>query len=203
MRQHDQRAGERVGAAPSSRGLVHVAADDPAAQPRGERLEVLPVRAGHPVGVVAIVGVGPRATHHPVVQTLTADAEAVLRPVLRPHNVAIDRGRDGCDDLTHGSSFVRVRHIRPSRTPRLIGGAHYPRAMAPHNGTRDRARSELHSTGDGTHTPDAVPCSRTSAVGSSCQRASARHRYSACVVARHPGPDRWMIAPSLGGCGNL
>ena len=76
-------------------------------KPLGERLVVLPVRAVHTVGVAAVVGVRPRATHHPVVETLAPDAEAVLRPVLRPHDVAVDRGRDGCDDLAHGSSFVR------------------------------------------------------------------------------------------------
>jgi len=46
----------------------------------------------------------------------------------------LDGGRDGCDDLAHGSSFVRVRQIRPSHTPRIIGGAHHPRAQALTNG---------------------------------------------------------------------
>src|SRR5512133_1483194 len=140
--QHNQRAGEWIGAAPGARGVVHVAADDPAAKPVGDRLVVLPVRAVHAVGVVAVVAVGPRATHHPVMEALAPDAEAVLRPVLRPHDVAVDRGRDGCDDLAHGSSFVRVRQIRPSHTPRIIGGAHHPRAHALTNGnSRSAARS--------------------------------------------------------------
>src|SRR5829696_4573553 len=78
-----------------------------AAQPLGERLVVLPVRAAHAVRVAAVVGVRPRATHHPVVETLAPDAEAVLRPVLRPHDLAVDRGRDGRDDLAHGSSCIR------------------------------------------------------------------------------------------------
>ena len=51
------------------------------AKPLGGRLVVLPVRAVHAVGVAAVVGVRPRATHHPVVEALAPDAEAVLRPV--------------------------------------------------------------------------------------------------------------------------
>src|SRR5215207_1351928 len=43
--QHNQRAGEWVGAAPGAGGVVHVAADDPAAKPVGDRLVVLPIRA--------------------------------------------------------------------------------------------------------------------------------------------------------------
>src|SRR5215207_569754 len=54
--QHNQRSGERVGAAPGAGGVVHVAADDPAARPLGERLVVLPVRAVHTAGVAAVVG---------------------------------------------------------------------------------------------------------------------------------------------------
>src|SRR5215207_2300932 len=140
--QHNQRAGEWVGAAPGAGGVVHVAADDPAAKPVGDRLVVLPIRAVHAFGVVAVVGVRPGATHHPVVEALAPYAEAVLRPVLRPHDVTVYRGRDGCDDLAHGSSFVRVRQIRPSHTPRIISGAHHPRTQALTNGnSRSAARS--------------------------------------------------------------
>ena len=69
---------------PGAGGVVHVAADDPAAQPLGERLVVFPVRAMHTVGVAAIIGIRPRAAHHPVVETLALDAEAVLRPSCGP-----------------------------------------------------------------------------------------------------------------------
>src|SRR5262245_44801795 len=128
MGQHDQRAGERVGAAPSPGGVVHVAPDDPAAQPLRERLEVLPVRAVHAVGVVAVVGIRPGATHHPVVQALAPDAQAVLWSVLRAHDVAVDRCRDGRDNPAHEvPPSSGVRQIRPSRTPTVIGAAHHPR----------------------------------------------------------------------------
>ena len=96
----------------------------PDARPSVSAVVELLVRRRASVGVVAVVGVGPRATHHPVVQALAPDAEAVLRPVVRSDDVAVDRGRDGCDDLAHGSSFIRVRQVRPSRTPRIIGSAH-------------------------------------------------------------------------------
>src|SRR4029453_12299104 len=138
--QHNQRAGEWVGAAPGASGVVHVAADDPAAKPVGDRLVVLPVRAAHTVGVVAVVAVRPRATHHPVVEALATDAEAVLRPVLRPHDVAVDRGRDDCDDLAHGSSFVRYGRSDRLTPPESSVVRTHPRAQALTNGNSRKAR---------------------------------------------------------------
>src|SRR5829696_4939431 len=43
--EHNQRAREWVGAAPGAGGVVHVAADDPAAKPVGDGLVVLPIPA--------------------------------------------------------------------------------------------------------------------------------------------------------------
>jgi hypothetical protein len=41
-------------------------------------------------------------------EPLAALAEALARPVVRPGHVAVDRGRDRCDDLAHVAPFLAV-----------------------------------------------------------------------------------------------
>jgi len=104
VREHDQRAGERVGPTPRAGALVHRAADDPAAQTLGEAVEELLVGAVHPLGVVAVVGVGPRTAHDPVVEALAPDAEALARVVVRPDDVPVERDGDGGNGPGHATN---------------------------------------------------------------------------------------------------
>src|SRR6266498_4094224 len=76
------------------------------------------VGAMHREVVTAVVG--PRAAHHPVVQALSALAQAVLGSVIWSGDETVDRRGDGCDDLAHGSSSVVCREDRPDRGRRLI-----------------------------------------------------------------------------------
>ena len=48
--------------------------------------------------------VAPRAAEDPIVQSLAALAQAAARPVVRPGDVTVKRGRDACRHLRHRSS---------------------------------------------------------------------------------------------------
>src|SRR5690348_2120190 len=118
---HEQGPGERVGPAPRAGRVVHAAADHRGRYRRSELVVELLVGAVHREFVAALVG--PRPAHHPVMQALAAPAQAILRTVVRPGDVTVNRRGDRCDDLAHGSSSVECRQDRLGRGPRLIASA--------------------------------------------------------------------------------
>src|SRR5205807_2371584 len=65
---------------------------------------------GLPAGLVVVA---PGAAEDPGVQPLAAFAEALPRPVVRPHEIAVERGRDSGGDLGH-------RRIFPQRRRRCV-----------------------------------------------------------------------------------
>jgi hypothetical protein len=77
--QHERRGGDRELIRYARRETL---ADQVGATTQGDPAVALPVRAVHAVGVAAVVGVLPRATHHPVVEALAPDAGR--RPVRPP-----------------------------------------------------------------------------------------------------------------------
>ena len=97
VRDDVESAAEGVGAAPRPGGVVHPAAHDPRADVGDHGVVVRVVLRRHVEGVLAVVG--PRTAHHPVVQPLAADAQPALGSVVGSGDVAVDRGRDACDDL--------------------------------------------------------------------------------------------------------